>query len=66
MTAGAATDAINQRLGATTIVLGDGGPTVTAAQLGAAVDARGLADRPSTRGRCGTSRSGSATVSTRP
>jgi hypothetical protein len=44
MTAGAATDAINQRLGATTIVLGDGGPTVTAAQLGAAVDARGLAE----------------------
>lgn len=44
MTAGAATDAINQRLGATTIVLGEGGPTVTAAQLGAAVDARGLAD----------------------
>ncbi|WP_295820739.1 L,D-transpeptidase family protein [uncultured Microbacterium sp.] len=45
LTAGAATDAISQRLGATTVVLGEGGPTVTAAQLGATVDAHGLADR---------------------
>mgnify|MGYP001065924808 CR=1 FL=1 len=44
MTAGAATDAISQRLSATTIVLGEGGPTVTGAQLGATVDARALAD----------------------
>ncbi len=44
MTAGAATDAISQRLSATTIVLGPGGPSVTGAQLGATVDARALAD----------------------
>ena len=44
LTAGAATDAISQRLGATTLVLGEGGPTVTGAQLGATVDARALAD----------------------
>lgn len=44
MTAGAATDAISQRLAETTLVLGDGGPTVTGADLGATVDAKALAD----------------------
>jgi len=44
LTAGAATDAISQRLGSTTIVLGQGGPSVTGDQLGATIDARALAD----------------------
>lgn len=44
MTPGAATDAISQRLSSTTVVLGEGGPTVAAAQLGATVDAGALAD----------------------
>lgn len=44
LTAGAATDAIDQRLAATTLVLGEGGPTITGADLGAAVDAQALAD----------------------
>lgn len=44
LTAGGATDAIGQRLAETTIVLGDGGPQVTGADLGAAVDAKALAD----------------------
>lgn len=43
-TAGAATDAIDQRLAQTTLTLGDGGPTVTGADLGATVDAQALAD----------------------
>lgn len=43
-TAGAATDAIGQRLAQTTLTLGDGGPTVTGADLGATVDAQALAD----------------------
>lgn len=43
-TAGAATDAINQRLAQTTLVLGEGGPQVTGADLGATVDAQALAD----------------------
>ncbi|MBD3757461.1 MAG: L,D-transpeptidase family protein [Microbacterium sp.] len=43
MTPGAATDAIDQRLASTSLVLGDGGPTVTGADLGAAVDAAALA-----------------------
>lgn len=43
MTAGAATDAINQRLSETTLELG-GGITVTGADLGARVDAQALAD----------------------
>lgn len=44
LTAGAATDAIDQRLAETTIVLGPGGAEVTGADLGATVDARALAD----------------------
>jgi len=43
LTAGAATDAISSRLAQTQITIGDGGPTVTAADLGAAVDAEALA-----------------------
>lgn len=51
MTEGAATDAVAQRLADTSITLGDGGPTVTGAELGAEVDAAALAasafaDRP--------------------
>lgn len=44
LTAGAATDAIDQRLAETTLVLGEGGPTVSAADLGATVDADALAE----------------------
>lgn len=46
MTPGAAAEAVQQRLATTTVVLtGDGGgAVVTAAELGASVDARGLAD----------------------
>lgn len=44
LTAGAATDAIDQRLAETTLVLGDGGPTITGADLGATLDAKALAD----------------------
>lgn len=43
-TAGAATDAIDQRLAETTLILGDGGPELTGADLGASVDAKALAD----------------------
>ncbi|MGB4778278.1 L,D-transpeptidase family protein, partial [Microbacterium sp.] len=43
LTPGAATDAIDERLATTTIVLGDGGPSVTGADLGASVDAGALA-----------------------
>ena len=43
-TAGAVTDAINQRLAQTTLVLGEGGPAVTGADLGASVDAQALVD----------------------
>ncbi len=43
LTAGAATDAISSRLAQTQITIGDGGATVTAADLGAAVDAEALA-----------------------
>lgn len=43
-TAGAASDAINARLAQTTLTLGEGGPTVTGAELGATVDAKALAD----------------------
>lgn len=43
MTPGAATDAIDQRLASTSLVLGDGGPTITGADLGATVDAAALA-----------------------
>ncbi|CAN7195401.1 L,D-transpeptidase family protein [Microbacterium sp. LjRoot45] len=51
LTAGAASDAIAQRLANTTVTLGEGGPSVTGAQLGAIVDAGTLAgqayhDRP--------------------
>lgn len=44
MTAGAATDAIDAQLAKTTIVLGNGGPSVTGADLGAAIDAKTLAE----------------------
>lgn len=44
LTPGAATDAIDQRLAATTVVLGEGGPTVSGADLGASVDAAALAN----------------------
>lgn len=44
LTAGAATDAIDQRLAETTLTLGDGGPTISGADLGATVDAKALAD----------------------
>ncbi len=43
MTEGAAVDAIQQRLAETSVVLGEGGPAVTGAELGAGVDAAGLA-----------------------
>lgn len=43
LTAGGATDAIQSRLAQTEITLGDGGPTLTGADLGATVDAEGLA-----------------------
>lgn len=51
LTAGAASDAIAQRLATTTVTLGEGGPTLTGAQLGAIVDSSTLAgqayhDRP--------------------
>ena len=51
LTAGAASDAIAQRLATTTVTLGEGGPTLTGAQLGAIVDSGTLAgqayhDRP--------------------
>ncbi|MCT9818862.1 L,D-transpeptidase/peptidoglycan binding protein [Microbacterium sp. W1N] len=42
-TAGAATDAVQQSLDATTVTLGTSGPTLTAADLGATVDAEALA-----------------------
>lgn len=42
LTAGAATDAIDQRLAETTLVLGDGGPSITGADLGATIDAEAL------------------------
>jgi lipoprotein-anchoring transpeptidase ErfK/SrfK len=45
LTAGAATDAIAQRLASTTVTLGEGGPVLTGAQLGASVEAGALADR---------------------
>jgi len=44
MTAGAATDAITQRLADTTLVLGAGGPSITGAELGATVDAAAIAE----------------------
>ena len=44
LTAGGATDAIGDRLAETTLVLGDGGVSVTGADLGASVDAAALAD----------------------
>ncbi len=44
LTAGAATDAIDQRLAETTLVLGQGGPSITGADLGATIDAKALAD----------------------
>lgn len=43
MTEGAASDAIAQRLAETSITLGDGGPSLTGAELGASVDASALA-----------------------
>ena len=43
-TAGAAADTISSRLSAIEVSLGDGGPTVSAADLGASVDASALAD----------------------
>ncbi len=45
LTTGAATDAISQRLATTKITLGDGGPALTGADLGASVDATVLAGR---------------------
>ncbi len=45
LTAGAASDAIAQRLATTAVTLGDGGPVLTGAQLGATVDASTLAGR---------------------
>lgn len=39
LTPGAATDALQSRLAETTVTLGDGGPTVTGADLGAGIDA---------------------------
>lgn len=45
LTEGAAGDAISQRLASTTVQLGEGGPTLTGAQLGAAVDAGSLAGK---------------------
>lgn len=39
LTPGAATDAIQSRLAETTVTLGDGGPTITGADLGAQIDA---------------------------
>lgn len=44
LTAGAATDAIDQRLAETTLVIGEGGPTISAADLGATIDADKLAE----------------------
>lgn len=44
LTSGAAADAVSQRLSAMTVTLGDGGPTLTGADLGATVDASALAD----------------------
>lgn len=44
LTAGAATDAIDQRLAETTLTLREGGPTITGAELGATIDAKTLAD----------------------
>lgn len=51
LTQGAATDAIAQRLAETSVTLGEGGPALTGAELGASVDAAALAssafaDRP--------------------
>ncbi|SDG41612.1 L,D-transpeptidase family protein [Microbacterium sp. 77mftsu3.1] len=43
-TAGAAADSISSRLGSIEVSLGDGGPTVSAADLGASVDASAVAD----------------------
>lgn len=43
LTPGAATEAIENRLAQTEITLGEGGPTVTGAELGATVDAEALA-----------------------
>lgn len=45
LTAGGASDAISQRLATTTVTLGEGGPRLTAAELGAEVDAGTLAGR---------------------
>nr|WP_241739925.1 MULTISPECIES: L,D-transpeptidase [Microbacterium] len=42
-TAGSATDSIQNRLAETTITFGEGGPTLTGAELGASVDASALA-----------------------
>jgi len=43
LTPGAATDAINARLAGTEVTIGEGGPTLTGAELGASVDAAALA-----------------------
>lgn len=43
LTPGAATDAIQSRLAETTVTLGDGGPTLSGADLGAAIDAEAAA-----------------------
>ena len=43
-TVGMAADSISSRLSSIQVSLGDGGPTVSAADLGATVDASGLAD----------------------
>lgn len=43
LTPGAATDAIQNRLAETAVTLGDGGPTLTGADLGAAIDAQAAA-----------------------
>ncbi|EZP26175.1 L,D-transpeptidase family protein [Microbacterium oleivorans] len=43
-TAGAAADTISSRLSSIEVSLGDGGPTVSAADLGASIDASALAD----------------------
>lgn len=45
MTEGAATDALTQRLAETSVTLGEGGPAVSGAELGASVDAAALASR---------------------
>lgn len=44
-TSGAATDAITHRLAETSVTIGEGGPTLTGADLGASVDAGALAAR---------------------